>query len=370
MITELKIKNFKSLKDISLDIKPLNILTGLNGMGKSSLIQTLLLLTQNSESLSKESSSLQLKGEFVDIGKGKDALYYASREEEIEIGIGFNGVSIKWIFIYDSDNEYLITNSEKYDKKLSFSVLSLFNGNFQYLNAEREPPKVIYDKSSWHVNNKYKQIGNKGEFTVHFLNAHGNGKIANEKLLHRKAKSNILLHQVDAWLSEISPGIKLNTTEIPGTNNLILDFQFETSSLYTSRFNPKNVGFGITYVLPVITALLSFPKDRLIIIENPESHIHPRGQAELGKLIGLAAESGAQIFIETHSDHILNGIRVAVKKGLIQKENVGIFYFEKENLDNEQYSKISNIKIDKNGELSEYPKDFLDEWNSQLLELI
>ena len=186
-----------------------------------------------------------------------------------------------------------------------------------------------------------------------------------------KAKSNILLHQVDAWLSEISPGTKLNTTNIPGTDLVLLDFQFETIRDYTNRFRPVNVGFGLSYVLPVIVALLTAEKDKLIIIENPEAHLHPRGQAEMGKLIALAAEAGAQLIIETHSDHLLNGIRVAVKEKIMSEQNVALFYFNRMNTEGgEQYSQVTSIKIDRNGEFSEYPKDFMDEWSNQLYKLI
>jgi predicted ATPase len=115
---------------------------------------------------------------------------------------------------------------------------------------------------------------------------------------------------------------------------------------------------------------LTAEPDKIIIIENPESHIHPRGQAEIGKLIALAAQTGAQLFVETHSDHILNGIRVAVKEKIVDKDRVNIMYFDKETTETEQYTKIITIQIDKNGTLSEYPENFLDEWSNQLSKLI
>jgi predicted ATPase len=211
---------------------------------------------------------------------------------------------------------------------------------------------------------------------VHYLFAYADDEVP-QALCHPKAKSNTLKHQVDAWMSEISPGAKLNTDEIKNTDKILFDIQFETENGFTNSFKPKNVGFGITYVLPVIVALLCAKKDRLILIENPESHIHPRGQAELGKLIALAANTGAQLFVETHSDHILNGIRVAVnefhkaEENLgISKDDVNIVYFEKTTTPTEQYTTNTQIRIDSKGELDEYPKDFLDEWSNQLLKLL
>jgi len=364
MISKIEIKNFKSLKKINIEVKQLNLLMGLNGMGKSSLIHALLVLRQSKE---LSNGKIDLNGDLVEIGKGKDAMYQYSQKEDIDINLNANNSDIHFDFKYKPESDFLI--SEKKYLSDYFKSISLFNSNFQYLRAERTGPATVYDTSYEDVVIK-RQLGNSGQFAPFFLHSYGNEKIEFEDLLHEKAKSSILLHQVEAWLSEISPGIKLNTTEIPGTEKVILDFQFETGSLYTNRFRPTNVGFGLTFVLPVIVSLLSIKKDKLIIIENPESHIHPRGQVELGKLISLAAKSGAQIFVETHSDHIINGIRLSVKEKLIDKKEVCIFNFEKITTDDEQYSIANIINVDDKGELSEYPNNFMDEWSNQMLKLL
>ena len=115
--------------------------------------------------------------------------------------------------------------------------------------------------------------------------------------------------------------------------------------------------------------MLTAENGKIIIIENPESHIHPRGQAELGRLIGLASKTGAQIFVETHSDHILNGIRVAVKEKQISKDLVNILYFDK-TINEESYTNIHKLRVDSNGILSDEPEGMLDEWGNQLLKLL
>lgn len=364
MIENINIKNFKSLKNISIETKSLNILMGLNGMGKSSLIQSLLVLRQSREI---ENGKIDLNGDLVEIGKGKDAMYQYNLSENILINFVDYVCDCYFDLKYKPESDFL--ESEKKYLSSYFKSTSLFNKNFQYLSAERIGPASVYDTSYSEVITN-RQIGNSGQFVVHFLNAYGNEKILFDNMFHKNAKSSILLHQADAWLSEIAPGVKLNTTEIPGTEKVILDFQFETGSLYTNRFRPTNVGFGLTYVLPVIVCLLSIKKDKLIIIENPESHIHPRGQVELGKLISLAAMNGAQIFVETHSDHIINGIRLSVKEKLINKKDVCIFNFEKITTNDEQFSIAKLINIDDKGELSEYPENFMDEWSNQILKLL
>ena len=179
-----------------------------------------------------------------------------------------------------------------------------------------------------------------------------------------------LINQINLWLGEISPNVNVRTTQI-SSQHIKLDYTFlQPNFASTNHFSPENVGFGITYGLPVVLTLLKAKEGDLIIIENPESHIHPRGQAELGKMIAIAAMNGVQIILETHSDHVLNGIRVAVKNEVILHDKVIVFYFEKTIEQDEQYSKITNVEIDKYGELSDYPKNMLDEWGNQIMELI
>lgn len=369
MLKRLQIKNFKALKEADLHLGKLNLLTGMNGMGKSSLIQALLLLKQSEEA---NNGTLVLNNqEFVALGKGRDVYYQFGEENSIAFVMenDSNGKR-EWRFPYHPEKEILGTPKKRFNTDPRRAGFSLFTNNFQYLNAERIGPRQTYQSSSLYIE-ELKQIGSKGEFAVHYLNAFGTTeKIQAENLHHPKARSRTLIHEVDAWLGEISPGTKLNTTAIPGTEMVLLDIQFETSKDYTNRFRPVNVGFGISFVLPVVLALLMAKKDRLIIIENPEAHLHPRGQAEMGRLMALAAASGAQIIAETHSDHILNGVRVAVKNGDISNEDARIFFFDRVTTDYEQHAAVTPIKIDHKGELSEYPPNFLDEWNNQLFELI
>jgi predicted ATPase len=338
---------------------------GLNGMGKSSFIQVLLLLMQSDK---LEEKVIDLNGILTHIGQGRDALYQFAEERNISFQLTFDGQQIfSWKFPYQSDKEQLTAETGyAADKMIFFREKT---GQFQYISAERMGPRDIYDASNITVANK-KQLGVSGEFAVYYINVFGLEYIVPEILRKDSAFSNKLIHQLNAWMHEISPGVSINTKYVPEVNKVILDYQFEMTAQKTNFFRPNNVGFGISYVLPVVLSLLTSEKEKIIIIENPESHIHPRGQAELGKLIALAANAGAQLFVETHSDHILNGIRVAVKENRINTSKVNVMYFDKVTTDIEQFSQVTQIKIDRNGELSEYPKDFLDEWSNQLLKLI
>ncbi|MEO8712450.1 MAG: DUF3696 domain-containing protein [Parafilimonas sp.] len=371
MIEKIQIQNFKSIKSLSVNTKNLNLLMGLNGMGKSSFIQVLLLLMQSDK---LEDRIVDLNGILAQIGQGRDALYQFAEKDFILFSLSFTGQrEYQWTFSYQKDKDKLIALNGYAKEQMKF-----FRDNtkkFQYLRAERIGPQDLYEASSVIVADK-KHLGLLGEYSAYYIDVYGAEFNVKKELQHPKATSEKLNSQANAWLREISPGISINTKYVPEVNKVILDYQFDYGNQKTNSFRPKNVGFGISYVLPIVLALLTAEENKIIVIENPESHIHPRGQAELGKLISLAATTGAQLFIETHSDHILNGVRVAIKENSIdstkgiENNKVNVIFFDKDTTEKEQYSKVEIIKIDKNGEMSEYPKNFLDEWSNQLLKLV
>jgi predicted ATPase len=370
MIKSIEIENFKLFRKTKLSLSPLSLFTGLNGTGKSSFIQVLLLLRQSQLAGVLQSNGLILKGDLVELGTGKDIFYqFAGKDDLLKIKIATDIHSFYWTFKYLSDSDVLkIADKTAYTDTLLKS--SLFNWNFQYLNAEHIVPLNTYQKSEFEVVQN-RQIGKNGEYAVHYLSEYGLETVVYSNLIHPNARSNRLLHNVEAWLNEISPGIKVIVEDIKGLELVRLSFQYETASGYTNEYKPINVGFGITYALPVIVALLIANPDKITIIENPESHIHPKGQARIGELIALCASNGCQVLIETHSDHVLNGIRVAVKESKIQQSDVAIYYFDRVSTSKPEHeSIIKTVNIDKNGELSEYPKGLLDEWSSQLFKLI
>ncbi len=385
MIDSIDIKNFKSIKEKFFPLKNLNVLLGLNGMGKSSFIQTLLCLKQSSN---LKNGRLDLNSEqYINLGTTMDVLYQYSKTKDLGIAMKFGGgFSLDYEFKYEPEADYFLTKNElrnsqrNYEFEAKLEKEGLFSDNFQYLNANRIEPTSVNKKSFSNVVRKL-NIGNHGEFAAHFIEVFFGDDVKFENILHPNSYTKdevtgevvvikTLINQINLWMGEISPNVNIRTTSI-SNEYVLLEYVFKQPNYgNTNRFKPENVGFGISYCLPVVVALLAAKPGELIIIENPESHIHPKGQAELGKLIAKVAMNDVQIIIETHSDHILNGIRVAVKEQQISKDKVALFYFEKIVAVDEQYSKITNIEIDKNGTLSEYPDNLLEEWSNQMSKLI
>jgi predicted ATPase len=366
MITKLNLENFKSFSSLDMNFSNLNVFAGINGIGKSSVIQSLLILRQSLTKITSPGTyGIYIKGELIDLGNGKDILHSDAEEGVIKFKIEFD---------YNS----MLTCTCKYDPEINVLPIeekniildksqSLFTNDFQYLGAQRAEPAFSYPMDSFKVD-KLRTLGKYGEYTAHFIAQNKRKEIQIPELSNKQESSQGLLNQIIAWLNEISPGVSLDSVAYPELNLAKVSYSFSGQSSYSDDYSPVNVGFGYSYVLPVLTAILSAQKNSLLIIENPESHLHPKGQAILGLLLSLAAKSGIQLFIETHSDHLINGIRIGMKKHGVPKDKVKIFFFDRENGDSN--TEILYPQIDQNGKISNIPSGFLDEYSNQLDELI
>ncbi len=377
MISSLHLHNFKCFQDQRLDLSQLTLLTGLNGMGKSSVIQSLLLLRQSNERFdvsSGEFFSLFLNGDLTHIGTAGDLLYEAANEEKIGISLSIiqNNELItvigEWAFNNESEN-VLQPTQWKPSNVDGLQKSSLFSTQFHYLNAERIGPRVAFAASGFNVQQN-RRIGSKGEFAAHFLSLFRDEDIHILQLAHPNARTTQLLSQVEAWLSEISPGTRLEINAHPSMDLINLQISFETGKQVSNPYRTTNVGFGLTYTLPILVAILSSRKDSLILIENPEAHLHPKGQARMGHLLALAASFGVQVIIETHSDHVLNGIRLAVHSGQLLPSDVTMHYFGRVEKDDKVMANVVSPKIDANGRIDNWPDGFFDEWDKSLEQLL
>lgn len=365
MITAITLKNFKCFKNEYIEISPLTVLAGLNGSGKSTVIQSLLLLRQsNNENLLEK--GLTLNGEYINVGTGKDLLYeQAEGPEEILISLESNKAKMEWTFDYNSKSNFLAL--KHYNGIHSLDSVSLFTDQFEYLSAERSGPRSVSPKSNYIVA-EHRHIGVNGEFTQHYLHNFETDVISNLKATNPKTQELNLINQVQSWLDVISPGVRIVTSEYSQADLVGLQFKFINTEV-SNTYRPTNVGFGITYGLPVIVALLKAKADDLVIIENPEAHIHPYGQRKIGELISRVVSGGVQVIVETHSDHILNGIRLSVKRNLISKDEVRLNFLQKVVRGNQIIHEVLSPQIKEDGRLDNWPDGFFDEWDRVLDEL-
>ena len=379
MINSIKLNNFKCFKEQTFHFKNLNLLSGVNGLGKSTVIQSLLLLRQNYDNGILNEKPIQanipdaiLNGELVQFGSASDVLYQYAKDDKIYIEIEFGKKEkIEWsLGIDDKTGDFLKSYSLNYKSHIPISNRVLFSKNFHYLSAERIGPREIYPISSYQVNNK-NQLGIRGEYVPYYLFINGNRNISLKELKHSETEGNTLLEQVNSWLQEIRPYTQLKPIGDSSMNSAGLRYSFyQEGGDIGKEFRPINVGFGLSYVLSLIVSILVSPKDTLLLIENPEAHVHPRGQAQLGFLLAKAASMGMQIICETHSDHIINAVRVAVKKKMILPDKTSFLYFSGEFENGIFHHKVVEPKVDEEGRIDVWPEGFFDETQNLLMELL
>lgn len=361
MLRNIQLTNFKCFEQLDLDCKPINLLCGLNGMGKSSVIQALLVLRQSFETGELSRGRLVFGGDRIDLGTGFDVLLEDAENEVLRFKMTHdceeNG---SWEISLDlnaSECVYLhsLNGWEEYPP---------FGGHLVYVNAERLGPRKMYQLSD--VQARRSEFGTSGEYVWNYLNYNQDETLAKGDPRCVEEGRRRLRDMVDMWLQDVCPGVHLQLQAVTDADALIATFNFDrVGDVASKQYRATNVGFGLSYVLPVIIALLS-PPGTLCLIENPEAHLHPRGQTKLAELAVRAAKAGVQVFAETHSDHFMDGVRIAVRDGLIAPEDTGFHYFER----NGNKAVVTSPQVDSDGRLSRWPDGFFDQHEENLARLI
>jgi predicted ATPase len=171
-------------------------------------------------------------------------------------------------------------------------------------------------------------------------------------------------------MGEISPGVQIHLDSRSELDLVGVTYSFVARRDVSRKFRPTNVGFGVTYALPIITACLAAKPGDLIIIESPEAHLHPRGQTKLAELLARAAKGGVQVVVESHSDHILNGLRLCVYNQILKPEEAQILYFRWDNTSDQFGTTVQEIAMDSHGRIAEWPEGFFDEFDRSLEALL
>ena len=118
--------------------------------------------------------------------------------------------------------------------------------------------------------------------------------------------------------------------------------------------NLVDVGYGITNVLPLIKSLMEASRNTLFLLQQPEVHIHPSAQA---KLVRIVAESNHTFIVETHSDHVIDWLRIMVTEGNLAASDVGIVYLERR-ADDPSATRLYQLRLDGSGNLSGQPQNY------------
>ena len=317
----------------------------MNGTGKTSVIQSILLAR---EAACSPHATISLNGPFgLELGTFEDVL---NREatDTFSIRIG-HGTLVQDFQFHEPENRL----QEFYvHVAVSGDAASAFVGEgraFQYLGAERTGPRLLSRKSA--VPHRMLNIGPQGENAAQLLDSMSASSIPKERLSDREADTSLLKDEVEAWLSRLTRPIQVDTESFPGIPMVALKYRTEESWL-----RPTNMGFGVTYALPIVLAGLTADPNGLFLIENPEAHLHPAGQSQVGYFLAQVAASGVQVIVETHSDHVLNGVRRAIGEfELLSPEDAVIHFFD-------ETSRPVSLEFTAGGGISHWPPGFFDQF--------
>ena len=301
MFRNLEINYFKCFERLMVDWKKLNIISGENSTGKSTMIQAILLLAQAQE----YALGNVLNGKYEQLGQVTDIRNIYKR--------GKISIRAEW------DNDKKSSMLEYDDVNETWRIDIAGKMDIIYLSAER-----IGVQNEYHINTQeLYRIGVRGEYAFDFLSKNKHENLREEKFAIREAGLN-LGNQVDYWLNYIA---------------------------------------GYTVQAEAIDGTLSCTRDSLFIVENPEIHLHPGAQSRFVEFFAFLASKGLQVIMETHSDHIINGVRKAIKRNNIASQETAIYFMKK---NEENISEAVSMRISEKGVIINQEKGFFDQFDNDL----
>jgi len=369
MIKELQIQNFKCFQQSRpFEFSKLNLLTGINGRGKSSLLQTFLVLSQSAWR-NTDLKNLVINDELLTLGNFDDIKNSDTpRGENIHFNFKFDSPFIdeEKIQYAENPNQPLQAECVKIEiksqgktivvepkkKQVDDIVLTFAEliKKIHFVSADRLGPVKYVDKNNLP---EFVHVGPRGEHSINILANTLNLANVNE-LLYKGNDAKSVIQQTVEWMSYILEGAKIDIGGKEKESSVLYMLLNNKSNSYA--YKPANVGFGYSYILPlIVTGLIAKPGET-IIIENPEAHLHPRAQSKISEFFARVASCGIQVFIESHSEHILNGLRVSALNPEIniKHDELVIHYF------NESFTS-EKLSMDEKGKIANWPSGFFDQ---------
>ena len=359
MITSIRLENFKRFRDLNLRTANLTVLTGANGAGKTSVLHSLLLARQMTRQ--PQQSYVELNGvDTLELGGAEDVIHREASDElaAVEV-VDAEGKRWRWSFRAPADTRTL--NAAVVDRPVGYAgAIAEPPPAFTYLCAERLGPRDVLSASSADVGEL--GVGSRGEFVAQVLASFERSRVSDGRLATNvdttEPTLSGLLHQTESWMARIVRPIQIDVEWFPETS--VTRLRFKTPGLRAEWTRAPNAGFGVSYALPVVVAALRAAAGGILLVENPEAHLHPAGQSAIGGFLAQVAADGVQVFLETHSDHVLNGIRKAFAEGAaaLGEEHAVIHFFRDED---DGDGTVESMKVRQTGQLTEWPAGFFDQ---------
>ncbi len=262
---------------------------------------------------------------------------------------------------YSRDDDLVdISNHQIHPSEMETSDLIHSLRDTIFISAGREMQLEPYPvpQSPAHVRG---DVGRSGEYAPYWYLEFADEEVIPRRR-HPKDERETVRAQVDTWLGEFFPGARANAERLSADAPIRLSFSLGPTSPWSK---PDNVGYGLSYTFPMLVTLLTAKAGSAVVIDSAEFHLHPQAQSAVGYFIARVAGSGLQILVESHSDHLLNGIRLAVRDGLLAPNDATIHFFDQP----AQSSSVTTVSVDGNGAISDWPEGFFDQTERDLAAL-
>ncbi len=373
MLRSLHISSFKCFQQLDLELRPLTLLTGVNGGGKSSVIQSLVLLAQT---LSEREwgRTLLLEGPELALGSAADVLNQNARDRFF-FGVATTDEHLQWVFkaadrralsmeldgLQRDGQDVPIIDPVRWllpaAQAEGSSVVATLR-RLSWITAERTGPRELLPLRD---EQGHQHVGARGELAAGLLHWRKDENVREALCVADTPPT--LLHQLKARMQEFFPRCDLRVVPIEGASAVSLQLKSDHRSDFQ---RPQNVGFGLTQLFPILVGLLAAKDGDVLVIENPEVHLHPKAQQDIGTLLAKVAASGVQVIVETHADHVLNGVRLAAKTKAIKHDDVAVHFFG----NSDGTFAPTSPKLNSDGKLDSWPEGFFDQFDQALAELL
>ena len=415
MLTHLKLENFKIWRSTGpMRLAPLTLLLGTNSSGKSSLIQSLLLMRQT---VKGDDAGLDLNlgnpdaDDTVTMGQFRDLLCRHGQATETtpdsQVGIEFrwqpHGSATADTTLFSARYRAGPAGSAELDALRlgqdgqGFTVLRRKPGIYRLQLATRQRPEgqsadfrpersfafsaatlnklgpladeirpvgpALLDELSRIIylgpvrqlarrdyvwsGRMPAHIGDDGGRAVDVLIASG---VAQQAKPGSAGEAGRIFREAEQWLKtlEIADGLQVRALGSSARYELLVKHR-------DAVVNLKDVGVGVSQVIPVVVAALFAKPGHIVIVEEPESHLHPLAQAKLAELLAkISAERGVQFIVETHSEHLFRRLQTLIARQEVQPEQAALYFVERDG----QAAKLRELHVDDFGRLTNWPDKF------------
>jgi predicted ATPase len=424
LIKSLSLKDFKCFEQVDIDFGKITLLTGANSSGKSSLIYALLGIMQSKYF----PQYFALNGELINMGGFDEVLRKKAEYKEFEIDVHIESSFIESSFIEDeycttwiedesTQQPTLICLSQKdcilfRNEENKIIVDGYIYDDYAFEQIIKHNPDVICidttkDNESPYPTNKYHVRGFitepseivAGYFDVHSLhdvnlsyllsddrynfNYLGSFRLPPDRTYYRKPNASKVGVNGDGYIDQI---IKWEESDKEKYDELIeavtemgLFKNIQANKMKGGRFELNvqvnenselasltDVGFGISQFLPIIVADLQMGDDSCLAISQPEIHLHPKIQATLGDYFCKQVNNtDKQYIVETHSEYLINRMRLLIVKGELKPEDVKLYYMENDGIKTTTYA----IELTTDGQIKNAPQGFFDTYEMDVMDI-